>query len=94
MIKPLRKRGRPRTRPYNDAVLCDGLEGNSKSKESKRMSRPPKNLEDDYDFGLKKKPRRENLSEKMARYNFIFKCEYIYFVMFNKDTKLQLVFKY
>lgn len=66
MLEPLRKRGRPRTRVFNNAVGNDGSEGDGK-KESKRLSRPPKNLEEDYDLGMKKKPRRENLSDKLIR---------------------------
>lgn len=62
-FKPLRKRGRPRTRPYNS----DGVDASS-SKESKRTSRPPKKIDVDYHFGLKKKPRRETISDKVFRY--------------------------
>lgn len=68
MIKPLKKRGRPRTRKYNDAnVGEDGIETENKSKESKRASRPPKNLDDDYDFSMRKRPRREVTNDKLLR---------------------------
>lgn len=60
MIKPLRKRGRPRKHPLND-------DGTVVDVKSKRLSRPPKNLEKDYDYGVKK-PRRENLNDRPNKY--------------------------
>lgn len=58
MIKPLSKRGRPRTRPYG-ASRTDG-----KAKVPKRLSRPPKNLDKDFSSAIKKS-RKEVPNEKV-----------------------------
>ncbi|XP_054716478.1 zinc finger protein 569-like [Uloborus diversus] len=72
--KPAKKRGRPKTRPSADATAqpTTSTEGSESTKaatvnENKRQSRPPKALEEQYDFGVKKKTRRDNTSDRSFR---------------------------
>ncbi|KFM72015.1 Zinc finger protein 569, partial [Stegodyphus mimosarum] len=66
--KSVRKRGRPRTRPCADTInQSDGNADSSGTRENKRQCRPPKNLEEDYDYGVKRKIRRESITDKIFR---------------------------